>query len=552
MKERQGIRTTVQKQWFLLFPLLISVYTWRNAPQYTISGSIFWNTVALFLIQYLVKFGWTVIVYPLFFSPLRHLSQPPGAGLILGHFPIIFKLPSGEPQREWVDTIPNDGVLYYRWLFNQARVLVTTPKALAEVLVQKNYEFVKPERVRDSLGRLLGVGILLAEGDEHRRQRKALMPAFSFRHVKDLYPTFWSKSRELIDAISATIKEAKEQGKPDANVIEIRDWASRVTLDLIGVAGLGVDFNAIRNPENNELYQTYRKIFSPSKVARILQLASEVIPTWILRLLPVKRNDEMKDAVMTIKKVARELVVDKRARFEKGGSMDVDILSVAIESGGFSDDDLVNQIMTFLAAGHETTASAFTWAIYLLCKHPEVQTRLREEIRNGLPLLQDPDAKIEAKEIDHLQYLNAVINEAMRVFPPVALTLRVASHDTTIQGHFIPKDTTVIIAPWAINTASSLWGEDAKEFNPDRWMGVGKANSGGSTSNYAYTTFIHGPRSCIGKDFSKAEFACLLAQFIGHFETELKDPNWKMEIQGGITSKPKGGLWVRVREVELW
>lgn len=87
---------------------------------------------------------------------------------ILGHFPRIFRDPSGEPQRDWIDNVPNDGVLYYRWLFNESRVLVTSPKALAEVLVQRNYEFVKPARIRKGLGRLLGVGILLAEGDEHK------------------------------------------------------------------------------------------------------------------------------------------------------------------------------------------------------------------------------------------------------------------------------------------------------------------------------------------------------------------------------------------------
>ena len=86
----------------------------------------------------------------------------------MGHWWKIFKEPSGEPQREWIDTVENDGVIYYRWLFNESRILVTSPKALAEVLVQRSYEFVKPERVRKGIGRLLGIGILVAEGDEHK------------------------------------------------------------------------------------------------------------------------------------------------------------------------------------------------------------------------------------------------------------------------------------------------------------------------------------------------------------------------------------------------
>lgn len=130
------------------------------------------------------------------------------------------------------------------------------------------------------------------------------------------------------------------------------------------------------------------------------------------------------------------------------------------------------------------------------------------------------------------------------------LTLREADTDTTISGHFVPKGTTVVICPWAINTSKALWGDDAREFNPERWLGPGKANTGGAESNYAVTTFLHGPRSCIGKDFAKAEFACLVAALVGKFELQLEDPDWELQIQGGITSKPKGGLKVMVTPVE--
>ncbi|KAH7109253.1 cytochrome P450 [Dendryphion nanum] len=535
----------VQKRLLLLSAFTISVFTRRYAPQLTLFPSSFvWNVATIFLLQLLAQLCWTVLLYPLCFSPLRHLPQPPGAGLVTGHFGRIFREPTGEPQRHWIDSVDNDGVIYYRWLFNEPRVLVTSPKALAEVLVQRNYEFIKPQRIREGLGRLLGVGILLAEGDEHKRQRRALMPAFSFRHIKDLYPIFWSKSREM------TKKMLETSGKDASNVTEIREWASRATLDIIGVAGMGQDFNAISDPDN-ELNLTYRTIFSPSAGSQAIQLLATFLPVWFLRILPLKRNEEMKGALATIKRVSADLIRAKRANLEKGGRTDLDILSVAIESGGFSDDDLVNQLMTFLAAGHETTASAVTWATYLLCKHPDAQKRLREEIRASLPPL-DSDDSISSIDIDKLPYLNAVLNETMRVFPPVPLTLREAAHDTTIQGHFVPAGTSIIISPWAVNTSKALWGVDAREFNPDRWMGPGRANTGGADSNYAVTTFLHGPRSCIGKDFAKAEFACLMAALVGKFEIELSDPNWQLQIQGGITARPKGGLNVKLSPLDGW
>ncbi|KAJ4298898.1 hypothetical protein N0V90_004141 [Kalmusia sp. IMI 367209] len=534
----------IPKRAFVVAAAAITFFARRYAPWAVVTSSATWNVVVLSFVGMLAQFCWSTLVYPLLLSPLRHLPQPPGANLVIGHWKRIFKEASGEPQRDWIDTVPNDGVLYYRWLFNEPRILITNPKALAEVLVQRSYEFVKPGRVRRGVARLLGVGILLAEGDEHKRQRRALMPAFAFRHIKDLYSVFWNKSTEMTDAISNALKT----DPIGSDVVEIRDWASRATLDIIGLAGMGQDFNAIADP-TNELNVTYRTIFKPSAIAKIMQLASMFLPDWLLRSLPIKRNEEFKEAIRTIKRVSADLVRSKRAKLEKGERTDVDILSVAIESGGFTDDDMVNQLMTFLAAGHETTASSLTWAVYLLCKHPTEQTRLREEIRKSLPAIRDPAAQISSTDIDHLPYLNAVLNETSRVFPPVALTLREAEHDTTIQGQFIPAGTTIIICPWAINTSNALWGADAKEFNPDRWMGQGRANTGGAESNYAVTTFLHGPRSCIGKDFAKAEFACLLAALVGRFEMELAEPDKPLEIQGGITSNPKGGIKIKMKEV---
>jgi cytochrome P450 len=460
---------------------------------------------------------------------------------LLGNFRKIFKLPTGEPHREWIDTVQNDGVIHYRWLFNESRILITNPKALAEVLVQRNYEFVKPEGLRKGLGRLLGVGILLAEGDEHKRQRKLLMPAFAFRHVKDLYPIFWSKAKEMTKKISAAIENDPE----GSNVIEIREWSSRATLDIIGLAGIGQDFDSVSNPEN-DLYQTYKSIFGANRGAQIVQVLLGMLPHWLVVALPLKRNDEIGKAIHTIKTVARDSIADKRAKLLKGESKQIDILSVAMESGGFSDEDLVNQLMTFLAAGHETTASAMSWAVYELCKHPDVQQKLREEIRAELDL----HGEIDSTKIDRLPYLNAVLNETMRVFPPVPLTLRETANDTSIQGHFVPKATTVVICPWAINTSEQLWGPDAKQFNPDRWLGAGRANTGGAESNFAVTTFLHGPRSCIGKQFAMAEFACLIAALVGKFEIEFEDKDYELKIEGGITSKPKGGLRVKLRDVD--
>ena len=234
------------------------------------------------------------------------------------------------------------------------------------------------------------------------------------------------------------------------------------------------------------------------------------------------------------------MIDNKRKNQKRGAGGDrPDILEVAFRSGGFTDEELVNQLMTFLAAGHETTASALTWTIYLLCKYPDVQVRLREEI---LSLNTDKEAM---PELDDLPFLAAVINETLRLFPPVSLTVRECVKDTVVAGELIPKGTAVMLPPWAVNAAIDSWGEDALEFVPERWLEGSIGHE--SRSNFSFMTFLHGPRSCIGERFARAELAYLVIAWVTAFDTQLADQNFVPQVGGGITAKPKGGLHVKVR-----
>lgn len=382
------------------------------------------------------------------------------------------------------------------------------------------------------------------------------MPAFTYRHIKDLYPLFWSKSCEMVRAMAP---EAQTEGADpprelsSAPVVEIASWTSRATLDIIGLAGMGQDFNALKDPRN-ELMRAYQSMFSASDgQARILGFLSLIFPRWFLQALPLRRNRELRHGIGTIRRVSHELIQQKKRNMDEHKRTGIDILSVALESGGFTDEQLVDQMMTFLAAGHETTATAMTWAVYALCRHPDVQTRLRDEVRHGLPPIDGagPATTVTAPDLDRLPYLQAVCNEVLRRYPAVRVTLRETARDTTVQGQFVPAGTFIVLAPLAINTAGALWGADAHEFRPERWLDASARPAAGG-ANYAFMTFLHGPRSCIGEKFARAEFACLLAALVGRFEMELAEKDRAVEITGGITSKPKGGLPVRMRVVEGW
>lgn len=215
------------------------------------------------------------------------------------------------------------------------------------------------------------------------------------------------------------------------------------------------------------------------------------------------------------------------------------------------------------------------WALLALCQHPHIQTRLRESLRlSGIcPLTSLPDfasrISITSEVIDSIPYLHAFCLEVLRLYAPVTLTLRTTARTTTIVGHVIPKGTTVILGISAINQNKAFWGADAEDFKPDRWLtsttttdpATGKEittervnASGGAESNYPFLTFLHGPRSCIGQGFAKAEFACLIAAWVAAFDSSFADEaeeekyklGKKVEVQGGVTTRPKGGVRVKV------
>ncbi|GAM88387.1 hypothetical protein ANO11243_064200 [Dothideomycetidae sp. 11243] len=521
------------------------------ATQLAIKQSFFLTALVVFLSLAFPKILYKAFIFPNFISPIRHLPGPSNPHWLFGHGLKIIRDPTGVPMREWNNEVPNEGLIRYTSFLNSERLLVTGPKALAEVLVTKNYDFVKPNQVRAGLGRIAGEGILLAEGDEHKRQRKFLAPAFAFRHIKDLYPVFWQKSVEMVNRIGNDISHRPADWHKEANVLEFGTYTSRTTLDIIGLAGMGQDFGAIENPSNT-LAQHYSTIFKPPPYLRYLQILALLFPPWVMRNIPIKRNQQINEARAYIRELCQTLIDAKRVDMSEKRP-GYDILSVALESGGFTDENLIDQMMTFLIAGHETTSTGLIWAIYLLANHPQYQTRLREEIHANLASPRSADGKVvNSTQIDSLPYLTAVINEVLRLWAPVTMTMRVANKDSSIQNVPVPKGTLLIMSPWATNTSYELWGDDAMQFNPDRWMKDASSGKGGAESNYSFLTFLHGPRSCIGERFSRSEFACLLAACVGRFEWEMETPGVEPRLGGMVTPRPKDGLWVRVKEQHDW
>lgn len=252
-----------------------------------------------------------------------------------------------------IQNIPNDGLVALREV-TDSRLLVTAPNVLADLLVHNAYDFEKPQNMRMFLGSVLGKGLVTTEGDEHKFLRKNSLNAFSFRRIKDLYPVIWKSSNAFTEVLAENIRqqsaETGDSSGPPKGKAEITRWASKVTLDIMGIACLGHDFNALHNSDD-PLIESYETIFNPSKQMLLYFIISAWFSVRYVRMLPWKMNQIFEQATVTLRKVCGQLVLNKREAIQKNEGDNVDVLSILIKSENFSDSDLCNQLLTYLAAG---------------------------------------------------------------------------------------------------------------------------------------------------------------------------------------------------------
>jgi cytochrome P450 len=467
--------------------------------------------------------------------------------------------PGPEQLSRWALDIPNEGLIAYRGIFNIQRVLVTNTTGVHDIFSLRPYEFPKPTFVKTIFRGVIGDGLVVVDGEQHKLQKKALQPAFKTSNIKALNRLFEQKALALVDALNTDISGTS--GKPHEGEVDMSSYLRRSTLDIIGMAGLGLDFHCLSNPDN-ELATTYSHVFAPSKAMQLYRVLTMLLPQWILNVLPLKRNQELKEAVAVIRKYARDAIEQrKHSSGEKEKSLDStnlgkdtsDIIGSLMTNGHLTDiEALITQSMTFLGAGHETVHYAMVAAMYELSLRPEVQDRVRKELSEHNSACADTDGST-LRDLDGLQYLTSFCNEVYRLHPPIPDVRRQSGEDTVICGQHIPKGTQLVISLRLFNKSSKLWTSDPQQFDPDRWT-LDPA-LGGALDRRAFMTFGQGTRGCIGERFARAEVKCLVAALVSNFtfqlvETGKDDGPGPFEVDhGGVTSKVVGGLQIRVTPI---
>lgn len=492
------------------------------------------------------------LLYPYYFSPLRHIPTPPGALPFIGHTHIIASSEVGVPLRHW--HAKYGPIIRYLFPFGSERLSVAEDEAIKHITVVDSYDYVKPSYVQVWMKSILGSGVLLVDGEEHMRQRKSLSPAFSTSTIRDLVPTFLSKALLLRRLLTFEVRSHRATAP-----IEMLEWLNRATLDIIASAGFGYEVDSLRNAKN-PLRQAYSSLFDFDFSSRVIMGLRMLSPKF--SYIPSRMNRNMANARSVIDNVSADIVQSKLEQENTGLK---DIIALVVQQNQemgqdqkhtketLSADIIRQQIMTFLAAGHDTTATGTAWALDLLSKRPEIQERLREEVRASLPELSNPEAVLNPDkltiDVDRLPYLANVCRESLRFIPPIPYTLREAQIDANLCGYEIPRGTWIYVAANAINRLPAFWGTDPHPdvFDPDRWNHLPPE----FTTN-SYMTFLHGPRSCIGRKFAETEMKVLLCCLLSVFRFE---PNPDFEDQELhkrwlLVLRPRDGMNLKLSLVE--
>ncbi|CAK5266464.1 unnamed protein product [Mycena citricolor] len=461
------------------------------------------------------------VLYDNWTSPLRFIDGPPCANPFIGHAALVFDVP--DTTDKWREQY--GPTFMAKGLFCEDDLHTTDLKAVSHIL-SHGAIYPKTRALLSTLREILGDGILA---------RKILSPAFGPQQLRVMNEVFVEKGNLLCEMLAKEVETAGGTLKTD-----VSDWFRQVTLDIIGEAGFGYQFNSLEShgKEEGELSAVFSQLLYDPNINfyRTFQAAQAVVP--ILRVLPLPGWTLTRYANKKLRAIGKELLKKSKAESAALGSKDLgsgrDLLSLLVkanmssevsDSQRMSDDEVIAQIPTFFLAGHETSSTALAWAMHALSHDQSVQNKLRQE------LLSIPTDTPTMDELDALQFLDNVLRETMRLYAPAVSGQRAASRDDVLplskpyvdrqgvrhESLPIRKGQLCTIPILAINTSKELWGEDALEFRPDRWNNLPEAVHAIPGVWAHQLTFLAGPHSCMGFRFTIVEQKAILFGLLRNF-----------------------------------
>ena len=397
-------------------------------------------------------------------------------------------------------------------------VLLSHPRHAQHVLVEHFDHYSKDTQGQKILRRLLGSGLLTSEGPAWQKRRRIANPAFRRKMIAAFGATMAAASERLVDELLA-----------EGGTVDVTEAMSQLTLRIAGECFFSQDISA-RGDRIGEALTTILDGFS--------RLLAAPLDNW--ESLPLPANLRYQHAVRELDQAARGIISARRADPQAAARQD-DLLGMLLaardpETGeGLSDDDLRDEVLTMLLAGHETTANALAWTLILLSQHPDIARKVRAEVAALVP----DGAPIGADVAMRLEYTGQVISEAMRLYPPAWILARRAVKDDTIDGVTIPAGSYVFVCPYILHRHPDFW-PNPEGFDPDRFQ-PGRPNPPAG----AYLPFGGGQRKCIGSHFAVLEARVVLATLLRRLDLSLL-PGSHIHPHASVTLRPEGAVRMRV------
>ncbi|MFC5972775.1 cytochrome P450 [Halomarina salina] len=392
--------------------------------------------------------------------------------------------------------------------------VVMNPDDVETVLMNDEAEFRKADFQDDALTGLLGDGLLLSTGDYWEQQRAIAQPAFNMGRIAGLVDTMGEKTERALDQFPV--------GEP----FDVQLPLARLTVDVIVNAMFGVD------PDEETVYEVQDNLeplgerFEPDPI-RFLT------PQWV----PTRGNQKYSEALETLEGIVADLV-DRRRGVDTDAEDFLSRLLRAEAAGDQTSEQVRNEMMTMLLAGHDTTALTLTYAFHQIGQHPEVLERLHEEVDAVL----DPGERPGMTDLRELEYTERVLKETMRVLPPVYTMFRQPNVDVRLSGYRVPADSLLMVPQWVLHRHPDYW-EEPERFDPDRWT----PERVRQRHPYAYFPFGAGPRSCIGRQFSLVEAKIILSIALRRFSPELAS-DADLDLRPSLTMHPRDPVEVVLHE----
>jgi len=399
--------------------------------------------------------------------------------------------------------------------------MITNPADIERVLVTDDAKYRKPAFQDDAIGDLLGEGLLLSDGETWRKQRELAQPAFLMSRLSGLSEMMTDYTAEMLADWSP------------GDVVDVEIEMARLTVRIIVEAMFGstIDDERVRTVQEN--LEPLGSRFEPNP----LRFA---IPDWA----PTRENREYKKALSTIEGIVWDLIEEREGTHHTGGAGEagepMDLLSILLRArdrGEQSDENLRDEMVTMLLAGHDTTALTLTYTWYLLSEHPEVESRLHDELDSLLGGERPTFADVRGME-----YTEAVLNEAMRLYPPVYTIFREPQVDVRLGGYRVPAGSAVMLPQWAVHRSERYW-DSPLEFDPDRWLD----ERADDRPRFAFFPFGGGPRFCIGKQLSLLEARLILGTVCQQYRLEYQGDE-PFDLRGSLTMHPRQAMSMRVVE----